>query len=91
MKPLARCASVIRKNVIVLTAAVLPIFVQAAEAQEAKKIYRVGYMSPRNAIGRNEAAFRAEQPTIFELVINLKRPNKSDLRSHRMCWRGRIG
>jgi putative ABC transport system substrate-binding protein len=29
-----------------------------AEAQQSKKVYRVGYISPRNQIGRNEEAFR---------------------------------
>jgi putative ABC transport system substrate-binding protein len=38
--------------------AMLVAFCVSAEAQPPAKIYRVGYISPRNEIGRNEDAFR---------------------------------
>jgi putative ABC transport system substrate-binding protein len=42
----------------ILVAAAVLIFAVIAEAQQPKKVYRVGYISPRNAMGRNEDAFR---------------------------------
>ncbi len=42
---------------LTLCALLLAICFQA-EAQQSKKVYRVGYISPRNQIGRNEEAFR---------------------------------
>ena len=42
----------------ILLVVVLLAVAGLAEAQQAAKVYRVGYMSPRNEIGRNEDAFR---------------------------------
>ena len=39
-------------------AAMLVALCTLVEAQQATKVYRVGYISPRNEIGRNEDAFR---------------------------------
>ena len=48
-----------RKNFIVLTlCAMLFALCASANAQQPEKVYRIGYISPRNEIGRNEDAFR---------------------------------
>jgi hypothetical protein len=53
---------------LILFVAVLLAVVVVAEAQQPKKAPRIGYLSLSSGFGANDA----EQPTKFELVVNLK-------------------